>query len=105
MRKIKTYFETAFRGLLEIQVEGVPIVAQQVKNLTSIHEDAGSIPASLSGLRIWCCCKLLRGLQMWLGSGDAVVVVQAGSCSSHLTPSLGASYAVGKALKSLKILK
>ena len=23
--------------------EGVPIVAQQVKNLTSIHEDAGSI--------------------------------------------------------------
>ena len=23
---------------------GAPIVAQQVKNLTSIHEDAGSIP-------------------------------------------------------------
>ena len=23
---------------------GVPIVAQRVKNLTSIHEDAGSIP-------------------------------------------------------------
>ena len=24
---------------------GVPVVAQQVKNLTSIHEDLGSIPA------------------------------------------------------------
>ena len=24
---------------------GVPVVAQLVKNLTSIHEDAGSIPA------------------------------------------------------------
>ena len=23
---------------------GVPVVAQQVKNLTSLHEDAGSIP-------------------------------------------------------------
>ena len=30
---------------------GVPIVAQQIKNLASIHEDAGSL-ASLSGLRI-----------------------------------------------------
>ena len=28
---------------------GVPIVAQQVKNLASIHEDAGSIP----GLARW----------------------------------------------------
>ena len=29
--------------------EGVPIVAQLVKNPTSIHEDAGSIPA----LTLW----------------------------------------------------
>ena len=28
---------------------GIPIVAQQVKNLTSIHEDVGSIP----GLTQW----------------------------------------------------
>ena len=25
------------------QVQGAPVVAQQLKNLTSIHEDAGSI--------------------------------------------------------------
>ena len=29
--------------------EGVPVVTQQVKNLTSIHEDEGSIP----GLTQW----------------------------------------------------
>ena len=29
---------------LEIVRTGVPIVAQQVKNETSIHEDVGSIP-------------------------------------------------------------
>ena len=28
---------------------GVPVVAKQVKNLTRIHEDAGSIPA----LALW----------------------------------------------------
>ena len=27
--------------------------------------------ASLSGLRIWCCCELWCSLQMWLGSGVA----------------------------------
>ena len=49
---------------------GVPIVAQQVKNPTSIHEDTGSIlgltqsPASLSGLRIWHCHKLWHKSQM-----------------------------------------
>ena len=27
-----------------IRIQGVPVVAQQVKNLTSIHKDVGSIP-------------------------------------------------------------
>ena len=35
-------------------------------NLTSIHEDAGLIPGSLSGLRIWHCHELWCRLQIWL---------------------------------------
>ena len=38
-----------------MELHGVPIVAQQKTNLTSIHEDTGWIPG-LSGLRIWHCC-------------------------------------------------
>ena len=67
--------------------EGVPIVAQQVKNLTSIHKDAGSILASLSGLRIWHCHKL----QLRSGIAVAEAVTMAGSCSSDSTPNLGTS--------------
>ena len=64
-------------------------MARWVKKLTSISKDAGSILASLSGLRIRHCHKLWHRLQMWLRSGIAVAVVQAGSCSSDLTPSPG----------------
>ena len=66
---------------------GVPVVAQQVKNqIVSVRMQVQSL-ASLSGLRIWHCSKLLQRSQMWLGSGIAV----AGSCSSDSTPSWGAS--------------
>ena len=44
-------------------------------NLTSIHEDAVSIPALLSGLKIWRCHELGCRSQMRLGSGIAVAVV------------------------------
>ena len=39
---------------------------------------------------------------MWLGSGVAVAVVQAGSCSSDLTPSLGTSVCCGYGPKKTK---
>ena len=47
--------------------------------------------ALVGSLRIWHCCDLWCMLQLCLRSGVAVAVVQAGSCSSDLTPSLGTS--------------
>ena len=51
-------------------------MAQWLKNLTSIHEVTNQVPslASLSGLRIQCCCELWCSLQRQLGSGIAVAV-------------------------------
>ena len=46
---------------------------------------------SLSRLRIQRCHELWCRSQMQLGSGGTVAVVQAGSCSSDLTFSLGTS--------------
>ena len=54
---------------------GVPIVAQWLTNLTSIHMDTGSIPALLSGLRIHCCYELWCRLQTRLRSCVAVAMV------------------------------
>ena len=65
---------------------GVPIMAQWVKNMTSIHVRS---LASLSGLRIRRCCKLQHRLRMWLRSN--IAAAQAGNCSSDVTPSLRTS--------------
>ena len=75
-----------------------------VMNPTSIHEDTGSIPslASLSGLRMQRHRESRCRSQMQLGSGTAVVVVQAGGCSSNLTPSLGTSIYCGSGPKKKK---
>ena len=54
---------------------GVPVVAQWVKNLNSIHEDAGSIPCLSWWLRIQCCHKLQRRSETLLGFHIAVAVV------------------------------
>ena len=47
--------------------------------------------AALSGLRIWCCCKLRHKSQIQLGSYLAVAVVEASTCSSHSIPRQGTS--------------
>ena len=52
------------------EILGVPVVAQWIKNPASDHEDVDSIP----------------GLSQWVKDP-----VQAGSCSSDLTPGLGTS--------------
>ena len=70
---------------------GLPVVAQwKWIWLVSMRMQVQSL-ASLSGLRIWCCCELWCRSQMWLRSGVAVAVVKAGSCSSNSTPSPGTS--------------
>ena len=48
-------------------------MAQQFINPASIHEDAGSILALLSGLRIPRVCELWCSSQTQLGSGVAVL--------------------------------
>ena len=50
-------------------------MAQQVKNLTSIDEDAGSIPGPLSGSSIRRCCELRCRSSTRLGPRVAVAVV------------------------------
>ena len=66
----------------KIRHKGVPAVAQQKQiRLVSTRTQVRSL-ASLSGLEIQRCHELWCRLQMRLGSGVAVAVVQAGSYSS-----------------------
>ena len=70
---------------------GVPVVAQRKQIwLTAMRMQVRFLASfsGLSGLRIWYCSELWCSLQMRLGSGVVMAVVQAGGYSSNLTPSL-----------------
>ena len=73
---------------------GVPIVAQQLTNLTSFHEDAGLIPG------LSHCCELWCRSQTWLRSWVAVAV--ASSWVPIRTPAWEPPHDVGVALRRPK---
>ena len=66
---------------------GIPIVAHWVKNLTSIHQDEGSIPGLTKWVKDPKLLQTAEVVQIWCCRGCGVGL----SCSSNSAPSLGTS--------------
>ena len=69
--KVVTWFgfsSIMFSVTVSLNTVGRSLHGSAETNLTSIHEDTGSSPSSLSGLRIWRCRELWCRLQTQLGS-------------------------------------
>uniref|UniRef100_A0A8D0WRM8 FAM13A-like domain-containing protein n=1 Tax=Sus scrofa TaxID=9823 RepID=A0A8D0WRM8_PIG len=79
-----------------------PIIEGETASFFKEIKDVGLIPGPLSGLRTWRCRELWCRSQIRLGSGVAVAVVEAGSCSSNSAPSLGTSIYSGCGPKKKK---
>ena len=88
-RVLKDLRNTLGSGIDKSMPLGGSYCVSAVRNPTSIHKDAGSIPGLSQWVKdpalLWLWCRL----QMWLGSGIAVAV--ANNCSSNSTPSLETS--------------
>ena len=81
-------------------------MAQWLMNPTRKHEVVGSISlASLSRLRIRCCCELWCRSQTWLGSCVALAVARGISYSSDQIPSLATSVCHGSSPRKGKKTK
>ena len=66
--------------------EGVPVVAQLVKNPTNIHEDVGLIPGLVPWVKDLALLQAAARSQMQLRSRVAMAMMKACSCSSDLKP-------------------
>ena len=77
LAKAACFFRVCLQLLKALESQGVPIMAQQLMNLTSIHEDVGLIPDLAHALRILRCRELWCRSQMRLGSDVTVAVAMA----------------------------